>query len=52
MLTADHPESVADEADMKQSVEKMIVTHNFLTKRWSAWWLAITTVGDALANRQ
>ena len=29
MLTADHPDSVADEADMKQSVEKMIVAHNF-----------------------
>ena len=50
MLTADHPDS--DEADMKQYVEKMIVTQFFLTKRWSAWWSAITTVGDALANRQ
>ena len=51
MLTADHPDSVADEADMKQPAEKMIFTHNFLTKRWSAW-STITTVGDALANRQ
>ena len=33
MLTADHPDSVADEADMKQSAEKIIVTQKFLTKR-------------------